>query len=211
MPCQNGGICQSIGSNFNCSCTNGYVGSNCLYKILNSAIFNGSTILTNEQSLKLANLTDFSLNSSWSLIYQASRDGFSSSSFHSKCNGNTGTLVVIKSSNSNIFGGYTNADWSGYSYQYDSNAFLFSLVNSYNYPVKMLVFNPQYAICSSPNYGPVFGNGHDLFISSDYSVSYSNLGYGYQLPSYLPHDSKSFLAGSYNFRAIEVEVYIKEF
>ena len=154
MPCQNGGICQSIGSNFNCSCTNGYFGSNCLYKILNSAIFNGSTILTNEQSLKLANLTDFSLNSSWSLIYQASRDGFSSSSFHSKCNGNTGTLVVIKSSNSNIFGGYTNADWSGYyismtqTYQYDSNAFLFSLVNSYNYPVKMLVFNPQYAIYS---------------------------------------------------------------
>jgi hypothetical protein len=212
MPCQNGGTCQSIGINFNCSCTNGYFGTNCQFKILNSAIFNGSTILTSEQSVKLANLTDFSLNSSWSLIYQASRDGFSSSIFHSKCDGNTGTLVVIKSSNSNIFGGYTQADWSGYTWQYDSNAFLFSLVNSYKTPVKMIVTNPQYAIFAYPSYGPTFGNAHDLYISSDGLSCNSNLGYSYQVPSFLTSGTaaaQSFLAGSYNFRAIEIEVYIK--
>jgi len=212
MPCQNGGKCQSIGSNFNCSCTNGYFGSNCQFKILNSAIFNGSTILTSEQSVKLVNLTDFSLNSSWSLIYQASRDGFNSSVFHSKCDGNTGTLVVIKSSNSNIFGGYTQADWSGYTWHYDSNAFLFSLVNSYNIPVKMIVTNPYNAIYTSQYYGPTFGGGHDLYINSDGTACYTELGNSYQLPSFLTvgtFAAQSFLAGSYFFRAVEIEVYIK--
>jgi hypothetical protein len=41
------------------------------------------------------------------LLYQASRDGFGASDFHSKCNGITGTLVVVKDTNSNIFGGFT--------------------------------------------------------------------------------------------------------
>ena len=211
MPCQNGGTCQSIGINFNCSCTNGYFGTNCQFKILNSAIFNGSTILTNEQSLKLANLTDFSLNSSWSLIYQASRDGFSSSSFHSKCNGNTGTLVVIKSSNSNIFGGYTNADWSGY-YQYksDPNAFLFSLTNSYNTSVKMPVRISQNAIYTNPQYGPTFGLGYDAYFDSNLNFFSYALGYSYQLPSFLTlynQKAQSFLAGSYNIQPFDVEVY----
>ena len=161
----------------------------------------------------LKTLINLRQNQTLKMIYQASRDGFNSSVFHSKCNGVLGTLTVFKtSSNStNIFGGYTNADWSGYySYQYDSNAFLFSLVNSYNYPVKMLVFNPQFihAIYTSPYYGPTFGGGQDLYISSDGSYGYSNLGHSYQLPSFLPTSfSQSFLAGSYSFKPIEIEVY----
>ena len=207
MPCQNGGICQSVGSNYNCGCTNEYFGSKCQLRILNSTIFNGSTILTNEQSVQLVNLTDFSLNSSWSLIYQASRDGFSSSVFHSKCDGNTGVLVLIKSSNSYIFGGYTQAAWSSYySWHYDSNAFLFSLVNSYNYPVKMPVTNPQYAIYASSSIGPTFGEGHDLYISSDGTACYTNLGYSYFL-TYGISVSQYFLSGSYSFKAVEIEVY----
>jgi hypothetical protein len=158
----------------------------------------------------LKTLISLRQNQTLKMIYQASRDGFNSSVFHSKCNGVLGTLTVFKtSSNStNIFGGYTNADWSDYySFQYDSNAFLFSLVNSYNYPVKMLVFNPQYAIYINPGYGPYFGSG-DLYISSDGSYGKSNLGYNYQLPSFLPTSfSQSFLAGSYSFKPIEIEVY----
>jgi len=101
-----------------------------------------STILTNEQSQQLINLITAnkgvtSIQSPISLIFQASVDGFNSTIFHAKCDGVLGTLVVAKSPfNNNIFGGYTEADWSGY-YQYknDPNAFLFSLVNSYNIQV----------------------------------------------------------------------------
>ena len=98
---------------------------------------------------------------------------------------------------------------SYYAYnQYDSNAFLFSLTNAYNTPIKMLVTNPQYAIYSYPYYGPTFGSGNDLSISNYGSYCYSNLGNAYKLPSFFNISSpQSFLAGSYNFQAIEIEVY----
>jgi hypothetical protein len=188
---------------------------------LNSSIFVNSTILTNEQSLNLINLISINQtklsNKTWNLLYQASRDGFNSSIFHSKCDGVLGTLTVVKSTYNNIFGGYTEADWS-YQYWYyqfknDTNAFLFSLVNSYNTSVKMNVIQPQYAICTYN--GPTFGGGFDLYVALDNSYGYSNLGSSYELPSFLAmygahsYQSQSFLAGS--FQLVEVEVYAISF
>ncbi len=49
----------------------------------------------------------------------------------------------------------------------------------------MPVIIPGYAIFASDNYGPTFGGGHDFYINSDGSYGYSNLGYAYQLPSFL--------------------------
>ena len=154
------------------------------------------------------------LTEAWQLLYQASSNGFNSNIFHAKCDGYQGTLVVIKSKNSNIFGGYTEADWSSdYQHKFDTNAFLFSLVNSYNTSVKMNIIKTQYAIYASSNYGPTFGEGHDLYVGSDGTQGYSNLGYSYQLPSFLANygvnsqQAQSFLAGSYNFPVVEVEVY----
>ena len=152
------------------------------------------------------------LTEAWQLLYQASSNGFNSNIFHAKCNGYQRTLVVVKSNNSNIFGGYTEADWSGSGFAFDTNAFLFSLVNSYNTSVKMNIIKTQYAIYASSNYGPTFGEGHDLYVGSDGTQGYSNLGYSYQLPSFLANgyysqQAHSFLAGSYNFQLVEVEVY----
>ena len=194
---------------FNCSCISGFYGLNCQFKVLNSSIFKNSTILTQEQSLKLVNLTDFSLNLNWTLLFQASRDGFSTESFHSKCNGNyMHTLVVAKTSTNStqqfIFGGYTESDWSGG--RYDSNAFIFSLINAYNKSVKMNVFKPQHAILSAPQYGPCF---YDLCIVG-VGYGFSNLGDSYSVPSFIPnttYDYQTFLAGSRWFTPIEVEVY----
>ena len=158
-------------------------------------------------------LNGFQLNSSFSIIYQANIDGFSAKSFHAKCNGFGKTLVIIKSKNGYIFGGYTEADWSGSGeYKYDSKAFLFSLVNAYNTPVKMNISNPSYAIYSNPSYGPTFGYNHDLYFSdqSNPKNGYSNLGYSYKLPNFLTYGSteaQSFLAGSKNFRIAEIEVF----
>ena len=69
------------------------------------------------------------------------------------------------------------------------------------------------AMISWSLYGPTFGWGHDFFIASDASLntnSYSNFGYSYNPPvghSYGSSFTKSFLAGSYNFRPDEVEVF----
>jgi hypothetical protein len=165
------------------------------------------------QSVELFNLASNASNSSWSLIYQASTDGFLSSIFLAKCNGILGTLVVIRVGINEIFGGYTEADWSGSGqYKYDSNAFIFSLVNNYNITVKMSVKYPQYAIYAYDSYGPTFGAGHDFYIGSDGSYGYSNLGYYYQLPSFLTYGTapaQSFLAGSYSFTPLDIEVYTR--
>ena len=148
-------------------------------------------------------------NKTLTLIYQASRDGFSGYSFHSKVDGKINTLTIIKVGK-NIFGGFTNQDWSGNgAYKNDSNAFLFSLVNSFNISIKMNVIKSEYAIYANNYYGPTFGSGHDFTLnggSTDSISGYSNLGYSYQIPSgYI--NRNEFLAGSHSFSANEIETY----
>ena len=207
----------SYRTSYACVCSSGFYGINCQYSRLNSTIFVNSTILTDEQSIKLVDLITMnkgltSITSPINLIFQASVDGFNSTSFHAKCDGVLGTLFVAKSPfNNNIFGGYTEADWSGY-YQYksDPNAFLFSLTNSYNTSVKMPVRNSQNAIFTNPQYGPTFGQGYDAYFDSNLNFFSYSLGYSYQLPSFLTlynQKAQSFLAGSYNIQPFDVEVY----
>jgi len=197
----------------------GFMGKNCEYKRLKSSIFKNSTILTWKQSVQLINLISSNqtklFNSTWKLIYQASVDGFSSRSFHSKCDGYMGTLVVIKSVYNYIFGGFTSINWSAkYDYKHDSNSFLFNLVNFYNISLKMNIIkeqNPMYA--KPPSYGITFGSGIRPDLTCfDNGYCYSNLGFG----SYYLSDSlkasiptRSLLGGSFYFKATEIEVYYK--
>ena len=48
----------------------------------------------------------------WKLIYRASEHGYSGKSFHKCCDDKGPTLVVIKSSEGWIFGGYTTQSWN---------------------------------------------------------------------------------------------------
>ena len=103
-------------------------------------------------------------------------------------------------------------------YQYDSKAFLFSLVNKPGWaPVKL----PQTGIYSSnrdsiycrSDCGPTFGRGHDIYIynyASSNSNSVNNLGYTYSPPSgysYASTFARTFLAGTYRFTPDEVETF----
>ena len=108
---------------------------------------------------------------------------------------------------------------SGSRYWYDSNAFLFSLVNKPGWaPVKL----PQtgkdssyrrYSIYGQRSYGPTFGGGHDIYISNYASSnrnSGGNLGYTYSPPSGYSYGStfaQSFMAGSLSFTPDEVETF----
>jgi len=213
-PCLNEGVCIENGENYTCYCKNGFYGNKCQTKKLDSTIFVDSTILTQNLSLTLLSTIEFT-NLNFKLLYQATRDSFSASAFHSKCNGIYGTLSIVKSRNGYIFGGYTQADWSGYwNYKYDSNAFLFSLINGYNTSVKMPIIYPSYAIYASDYYGPTFGSGYSLYIADQADInrnSYSYL-YGsiYQIPSFVS-DANAFLAGSYSFSVDDIEVYSVHF
>ncbi len=201
----------------------------CEYKRLDSTVFINSSILTNELSTQLLDLIEFPSDSKFTLLYQATRDGFKASDFHSKCDGYSETLTVIKSSNGNIFGGFSWAYWgvlknnSNYyhTYEYvryntgyknDSNAFLFSLVNEFQVPAKFKIHESKsdYAIYSSSYYGPTFGTGFDLFVADESNIntnSYSYLGSAYQFKKGHFKSYNSYLAGSNYFKTVEVEVY----
>ena len=152
---------------------------------------------------------------SWSLCYRATRDGWSSYTFHSKCD-NKGATVTIIRVGSYIFGGYSDVPWGGSSgYRESWNSFIFSFVNRGNRPpFKSNVYrNPQYAIYTNSGYGPTFG-GHDIYIrngAGSSTGSYTYPGNTYRLPngySYGKSNTKSFLAGNYNnFRLSELEVF----
>jgi hypothetical protein len=161
-------------------------------------------------------LCEFSPSHKWTLLYRASSHGFSSQNFHSHCDNKANTLTVIKTTNGNIFGGFTQQTWEGSGYKIDNNAFLFGLVNQENNPIKMKIKSGgQNAIYCHSGYGPTFGNGHDFYIASNSNLnqtSYSNLGVSYQQhPTHAcgTTQAQSFLAGSYNFQVSEIEVFSK--
>ena len=104
-------------------------------------------------------------------------------------------------------------------YQYDSKAFLFSLVNKPGWaPVKLpqtgkYSSRRKYSVCFRSSYGPTFGGGKEIYISnyaSSNSHSYSNLGDTYSSPgghSYSSIFSQTFLAGTHHFTPDEVETF----
>jgi hypothetical protein len=178
-----------------------------------------SQILNNQQSLDLVNLCEFSFKDKWSLLYRGTRDGFGAHDFHSKCDGHSNTLTILKARHSShIFGGFTSAIWDSLNqWKVDSNAFLFSLANKDGTrPCKMKIDpnRSQYAIWSLAGNGPTFGI-HDVRIVNDANRamnSCSNLGSTYKLPTCVNEsreDASLFLAGSQYFQLSEIEVYQK--
>jgi len=164
----------------------------------------------------LKQICEFNNDIEWKLIYKASLDGFKSNDFHLKCDSKSNTLVIIRSINGNIFGGYTEQDWSGINaYKSDANAFLFSCLNKKNNSLKIKCSLEEHAIYCDPNYMCVFGAGHDICIVNDCNLntdSFSNIGKTYTNNSFIynSNEAKSFMAGSFKFLVNEIEVYTKE-
>jgi hypothetical protein len=172
-----------------------------------------SQILSDNQPSELINLCGFTLKDKWTLIYRGTRDGFGSKDFHSKCDGYSNTLTIVKAyGTSYIFGGFTSINWnSSFLPKSDPNAFLFSLTNRDNIPSKMKQINTKHSIFCFSVYGPIFGSGHDLYICNSANTragSFSKLGHSYQHPQ--PSEGKSYLAGSEYFQLSEIEVFKRE-
>jgi hypothetical protein len=172
------------------------------------------------QIKELMLLCEFQVDQKWTLIYRASRDGFEASQFHAKCDKKINTLVIIKSEHGNVFGGYTEQDWtpSDNLMKSDLNSFIFSLINKENKPIKLKCLNAEKAIYGGTDYGPAFGYGPVIRIHNNSNMntnSWSNLGVTgsvYKHPEYAENsaEAKSFLAGSEKFKVLEIEVYMKK-
>ncbi|XP_068760850.1 uncharacterized protein [Montipora capricornis] len=155
----------------------------------------------------------------WKRCYKASNHGWASTTFHQQCD-NKGPTVTIVQVGEYVFGGYTGISWGSFScsYRYDATAFLFSLRNKPGWaPTKLpqtgRYGSNRYSIYDCNRHGPTFGGGHDIRISnlaSSGTSSYSNLGHTYSPPAghaYASTFARTFLAGTYNFRPTEVEVF----
>ncbi len=130
---------------------------------MNSLILNSDTL---QNALK--SLIGFE-NKKFVLIYRGSRDGFRGYNFHTHCNGVNDTLTVVKTVDGNIMGGFAAKDWTSENiYVYDPQAFIYSLVNPYNSPVKNgpITASSANQLYTGETYGPTWGN-HDLHIADN--------------------------------------------
>lgn len=98
-----------------------------------------SSILNDEEKKTLIELCN--LNDRMELVYRGSYHGFSAKEFHSKCDGISRTLTIVRSTKGNVFGGYTECAWSqNKSYGNDRSAYLFSLINKVSYVFSICYF-----------------------------------------------------------------------
>lgn len=127
-----------------------------------------STILENDEN-KMFLLTKWISASTgkeikkYKFIFSAEEHDFDSFSFHEICGNEDidNTLIIIKTENNDIIGGFTFASWRPNSLiSYDDKAFIFNL----NKELKLRVSNPSYAINSKINDGPIFGI-YDLIVN----------------------------------------------
>jgi hypothetical protein len=149
------------------------------------------------------------------LVYRATRDGFSSDAFHSRCDDKPNLVSIIRNNLNYVFGGYTSAAWNRNSlWITDRNAFIFSLRR--NGVTKKDKFmnncNGQGAFFGSFVYHLRYGNDIGIKDSSNTKVgSWCNFGRNYQLPAgitYATETANFFLAGNFNrWVTAEIEVY----
>jgi hypothetical protein len=178
-----------------------------------------SGILTQKHIEKIAKFCEFTATQKWNLIYRGSRDGFKSENFHSKCDGVSNTITIVKSSNSNIFGAYCKLAWTTEGgYKQDKNIILFSLENDIGKPARLPTSFYQYIFCDK-DFGPCFGKPGDEYsnpagfyiasIANENLLSYSKK---VELESHKIQNEREtyysfYLAGSHYFKVNEVEVF----
>jgi len=166
-----------------------------------------SIILKGEHRKEFARLFD-KKKATFKLLFRGATDGYNAASFHSKCDAKGPTLTVVKVGN-NVFGGFNGESWGTSSNYTTGNSWLFSLVNPQNSPLKMLNITNYNHCYNDISYGPTFGGGHDMYISSSMKSSNSSSPSSYTTiaPNYTGYFSSTTFTGSSSFVVEEIEVF----
>ena len=140
-------------------------------------------------------------------LYKASCNGDNINAFHQNCDNIKNTLIIIKTDDKKIFGGFTCAVWDkSNKYKFDDNAFLFSLDNYEIYPI-LEKYKNEAINCRRNFYAPIFGK--DLFIFDGFFSSKLNKTeenyFDYSKSQLINEKYK--LSGKKNFTVTEMEVY----
>jgi hypothetical protein len=175
--------------------------------------FTGTTVLSQTQQQQL-NAWDGNPNQKWTLCYRGTQDGFNSNTFHNKCDSKSQTLVVLRETNGNVFGGFNSSTWAGGgSYYSPGGTWLYTFKNNYKANWGGQCAGQSYGTYNHPSYGPTWGGGHDLHVDSSMKSGYTYFGYSYSCPvgSCGTGACQSYLASQYSgWQLNEVEVFYKD-
>lgn len=154
--------------------------------------------------------------STFQLVYKASRDGFSAKSFHDRCNSLFPTLVLVRSTNGSIFGGYFETPWTSPEesshVKGTGNEFMFSLVSpKCDGPVFFESVIIPY-VHQSKSHGPAFGMNDkvdDFFISDKPNENSLSHVKGFSVNEIFNSNGYSNVVfnGSEAFSVLDYEVY----
>ena len=177
----------------------------------NESNSNNNNILSKDLENKFSNYIKESetykdKNISFKLLYKASIDGDSASTFHKKVDDKGPIIVIIKTNDDRIIGGFSSKSWSSkHKYIEDNEAFLFSNFHKFK-------FNPKYknAVCyHNKEEGPHFGI--NTLIISDKCLCNNNNICGND--TFIFKNQLNLIGAKYkkNFKIIDYEVYNVKF
>ncbi|GBC03571.1 hypothetical protein RclHR1_00520023 [Rhizophagus clarus] len=118
------------------------------------------------------------------LLLRGTRDGFDASKFHQLCDGKGATISFARIKDSKqIIGRYNPLHWyQNSTYASTTDSFIFNITDIDNLNAAKLgrCNNSSNAVYYHPNYGPTFGDGHDLLAqgnnwSANNGNSYANI------------------------------------
>ena len=100
------------------------------------------------------------------VLYDAKVHGYSTATFHQKCDNIDGTVILVTLQNGAKFGGYNPSRWTSEGgHKNIPNTFLFSLTDGKGSgPQKWQCTNQERAIRCHPGYGPLFGGGKFIML-----------------------------------------------
>ena len=107
---------------------------------------------------ELSQVCEFQNNLKFELLYRGSETNFSWTEFHAKCDDKSPTLLIVKSNDGCIFGGYTKAKWDTKQFWVaDSEAYLFRLKTLNLESKKYRIEEHRGALFCLNSNGPWFG------------------------------------------------------
>ena len=175
---------------------------NCDSKILSNS---------NKKNEFLKKIYKWSGNYKMELLYRATRDGGSASTFHNKCNNQGPTITLYETDKDNIFGGYTSKSWTSRNgYTSDLECFIFTLKNTFGTkPNKFRIKDINYSIYDYYNKGPTFGNGNDIHLNDNFLNNLNSVNFPQSFEDNLGLGNSIFTGdkNSSNFQLKELEVF----
>ncbi|CAD8211608.1 unnamed protein product [Paramecium pentaurelia] len=147
-------------------------------------------------------------------IYLSTIDGLNGQSFWNKVNQKQNLLMIFKSKSGYIFGAFSPCNWisncnGAYVQDNTLSSFIFSQTHDQIYPIKKGCQGN--AIYCNQSYGPTFGGGHDINISTDFQGGYSNLGNSYQCDQFQLSNTSTHLFGQSTPNIAECEILMLTF